>query len=35
MICIGRGPGPKNVLVQQPDGKKVVVPYPVWKYRPR
>lgn len=33
MICIGPGPGPKNVLAERPDGSRIVVPYPVWKYR--
>lgn len=33
MLAIGIGPGPKNVLVELPDGSKTVVPYRVWKYQ--
>ena len=33
MLYIGPGPGPKNVLVQMPDGAKVVVPYAIWKHK--
>lgn len=32
MICIGPGPGPKNVLAQTPEGL-VVVPYAIWKHK--
>lgn len=32
MVCIGPGPGPKNVLVEEPDGRRVVVPYAIWKH---
>ena len=30
MLCIGTGPGPKNVLVQI-GGRKTVVTYHTWK----
>lgn len=33
MVAIGLGPGPKNVLAEFPDGKRVVFPYRVWKYQ--
>lgn len=33
MLCIGRGPGPKNVLALMPDGTKTVVPYAIWKHK--
>lgn len=33
MICIGLGPGPKNVLVEDEHGKHVVVPYAIWKHK--
>lgn len=33
MLCIGRGPGPKNVLALLPDGRKIVYPYAIWKHR--
>jgi hypothetical protein len=33
MVCIGLGPGPKNVLAEHVDGRKTVVPYAIWKHR--
>lgn len=33
MLCIGAGPGPKNVLVLMPSGEKLVVPYAIWKHK--
>lgn len=30
-IVFGKGPGPKNVLVDRGDGSKVVVTYRTWK----
>jgi len=34
MICIGAGPGPKNVLARRAgDGKMLVVAYATWKYK--
>src|SRR3954469_231913 len=33
MICIGAGPGPKNVLVEYEDGFRTAVPYAVWKHK--
>lgn len=33
MVCIGKGPGPKNVLAVNEEGKKMVVPYRIWKHR--
>lgn len=34
MLCIGPGPGPKNVLAERvEDGARLVVPYAVWKHR--
>lgn len=33
MVCIGPGPGPKNVLAQGLNGFLVVVPYAVWKHK--
>lgn len=33
MVCIGPGPGPKNVLVEFEDGSKTVVPYAIWKHK--
>lgn len=34
MVCIGAGPGPKNVLAEcVEDGRKLVVTYATWKHR--
>jgi hypothetical protein len=34
MVCIGPGPGPKNVLAERvSDGLKTVVPYAIWKHK--
>jgi len=33
MVTIGTGPGPKNVLVETPDGKRFVTAYALWKYK--
>jgi hypothetical protein len=33
MLTIGKGPGPKNVLVECDDGSKLVVAYRTWKYK--
>ena len=33
MICIGAGPGPKNVLCEDTQGNRTVVPYAIWKYK--
>ncbi|MDE2103102.1 MAG: hypothetical protein KGL39_38005 [Patescibacteria group bacterium] len=33
MLAIGPGPGPRNVLVELPDGSKTVVAYRTWKYK--
>lgn len=33
MLCIGGGPGPKNVLARHADGRLVVYPYAVWKHK--
>lgn len=34
MVCIGSGPGPKNVLCERvSDGRRLVVPYAVWKHK--
>lgn len=33
MVCIGPGPGPKNVLAEYEDGRRVVVPYAIWKHQ--
>lgn len=33
MVCIGAGPGPKNVLAERTDGYRTVVPYAIWKHR--
>lgn len=27
LICLGRGPGPRNVLLQRPDGSRTVRPF--------
>lgn len=33
MVCIGPGPGPKNVLAEDTNGYQVVVPYAIWKHK--
>jgi len=33
MVCIGTGPGPKNVFAESVDGMKVIVPYAIWKFK--
>jgi len=33
MVCIGPGPGPKNVLAERWDGHQVCVPYAIWKHK--
>lgn len=33
MVCIGAGPGPKNVLVEFSDGSRLCVPYAIWKHK--
>lgn len=33
MVCIGPGPGPKNVLAEDDNGHRVVVPYRIWKFK--
>ena len=35
MLCIGPGPGPKNVLVLMPSGERVVMTYSNYKRRSR
>ena len=32
-VCIGAGPGPKNVLWEYEDGTKTVVPYAIYKHK--
>lgn len=33
LVCIGPGPGPKNVLAELDNGDHVVVPYAIWKFK--
>lgn len=33
MVCIGTGPGPKNVLAEDREGNRAVVPYMTWKHK--
>lgn len=33
MVCIGTGPGPKNVLVEFADGTQMCVPYAIYKHK--
>lgn len=35
MVCIGTGPGPKNVLAEDDSGRRVVFTYRVWKTLPK
>lgn len=33
MVCIGTGQGPKNVLAENREGQRIVVPYAIWKHK--